>query len=224
MVAVPLDPETLLSAYAQGAFPMTDSDGVTRWYTADPRGVIPIEADRFRVPRSLRQTMRRGVYEVRINHDFEATMRGCMDRGSGGTWISEDLVRAYTRLHREGFAHSVETWADGQLVGGLYGVSLGAAFFGESMFHRQRDASKVALVALVERLRERGFVLLDAQARTRHLAQFGCEEVEAGEYLRRLRAALLLPRRFDGRDISPVGLSGACHAPFFPADPGPRAS
>lgn len=197
MSAVRLDPETLLSAYAQGAFPMTDSDGITRWYTADPRGVIPLEAEKFRIARSLRQTLRRGMYEVRINSDFEGTMRGCMAGRPEGTWISETLVRAYRQLHREGFAHSVESYYQGELAGGLYGVSLGGAFFGESMFHRRADASKVALVALVARLRERGFALLDAQARTQHLAQFGCEEIPAEEYLRRLRVALLLPCRFD---------------------------
>lgn len=191
-----LDSETLLSAYAQGAFPMTDRDGVTRWYSADPRGVIPLEAGAFRISRSLRQTIRRGLFEVRIDHAFEETMRACMLNRPEGTWISQDLVRAYVRLHREGFAHSVEAWHDGTLAGGLYGVALGGAFFGESMFHRRSDASKVALVALVQRLRERGFALLDAQARTQHLRQFGCVEISAIQYLRRLRAALLLPCRF----------------------------
>lgn len=197
MRSVPLDPETLLSAYAQGAFPMTDSDGVTRWYTADPRGVISLEPGQFKVPRSLRQTIRRGTFQVRFNHDFEAVMHGCMIDRPDGTWISRELIAAYARLHREGFAHSVEAWCDGELAGGLYGVSLGGAFFGESMFYRRTDASKVALVALVERLRERGFTLLDAQARTRHLTQFGCIEIPARDYLQRLRAALVLPCRFD---------------------------
>jgi leucyl/phenylalanyl-tRNA--protein transferase len=114
-----------------------------------------------------------------------------------GTWISRELIAAYVQLHREGFAHSVEAWHEGALAGGLYGVSLGGAFFGESMFYRRTDASKVALVALVERLRERGFILLDAQARTQHLSTFGCEELPAEVYLRRLRAALVLPCRFD---------------------------
>lgn len=191
-----LDSETLLSAYAQGAFPMTDRDGVTRWYSADPRGVIPLEDGAFRISRSLRRTIRRGVFEVRVDHAFEETMRACMLNRSEGTWISQDLVRAYVRLHREGFAHSVEAWHEGALAGGLYGVALGGAFFGESMFHRRSDASKVAMVALIQRLRERGFALLDAQARTQHLAQFGCAEISALQYLRRLRAALLLPCRF----------------------------
>ena len=196
MGAPMLDPETLLSAYAQGAFPMTDADGVTRWYTADPRGVLPLD-ERFIVSRSLRQTLRRRAFEVRINGRFEQTMRACMGGRPEGTWISEELIAAYSHLHAEGFAHSVETWQNGELVGGLYGVSLGGAFFGESMFHRRTDASKVALVALVQRLRERGFVLLDAQARTQHLGRFGCEEIPADEYLRRLRSAMALERRFD---------------------------
>ena len=198
MPAATLDPETLLSAYAQGAFPMTDADGVTRWYTADPRGVMPLDG-RFRVHRSLRQTIRRGAMRVVINGDFEATMRACMEQRRDGTWISEELVAAYRGLHAEGFAHSVEARdaGTGEVVGGLYGVSLGGAFFGESMFHRRTDASKVALVGLVERLREREFVLLDAQARTPHLARFGCEEVPASRYLRRLREAVTLERKFD---------------------------
>ena len=192
-----LDPEVMLSAYAQGAFPMTDADGVTRWYTADPRGVIPLD-DGFKVRRSLRQTIRKGMFRVEFDRDFEATMRACMADRRDGTWISEELVEAYVRLHGEGFAHSVETYevATDELVGGLYGVSLGGAFFGESMFHRRTDASKVALVGLVGRLRERRYVLLDAQARTPHLATFGCEEVAAPAYLQRLRRAITLKRTF----------------------------
>jgi leucyl/phenylalanyl-tRNA--protein transferase len=198
--AVSLDPETLLSAYAQGAFPMTDADGVTRWYTADPRGLLPLDG-RFKIPRSLRQTIRRGTFTVAFNTDFAAVMRACRDERPEGTWIGDELVDAYVRLHDAGFAHSVEAWTrDRQgnrfLAGGLYGVSLGAAFFGESMFHRVTDASKVALVGLVDRLRERGFHILDAQARTEHLARFGCEEVPAAHYLRRLRHAIVEPCRF----------------------------
>lgn len=197
MPVVCLNPESVLSAYAQGAFPMTDPDGITRWYTADPRGVVPLEPERFRVSRSLRQRIRRGDFEVRFNHNFSTTIRRCGQGRPEGTWISPALIRAYEGLHREGFAHSVEAWEGEDLVGGLYGVSIGGAFFGESMFHRRTDASKVALVALVARLRERGFILLDAQARTQHLRQFGCEEIPGKDYLRRLRQALVLPCRFD---------------------------
>lgn len=190
-----LDPQALLSAYAQGVFPMTDPDGRTRWYTADPRGIIPL--DTFHVPRTLRQIVRQQRFEIRINHDFVGTMRGCMEGRRGGSWISERLIRAYVLLHEMGFAHSVETWQDGQLVGGLYGVSLGAAFFGESMFHRVRDASKVALVHLVQRLQQRGYDLLDTQAATPHLRRFGCIEIPAEEYLRRLDRALQKQCTFD---------------------------
>jgi leucyl/phenylalanyl-tRNA--protein transferase len=194
-----LDPESLLSAYAQGAFPMADRDGAIRLYTADPRGVIPLDA--FHVPGTLRQLVKKspadGGFEIRINYDFEATMRGCMDARDDGTWINDELIAAYRNLHGLGFAHSVECWRDGELAGGLYGVSLGAAFFGESMFHRQRDASKVALVHLVNRLREREFELLDTQATTSHLRRFGCVDIPAREYLRRLRHAIPKQRVFD---------------------------
>lgn len=186
---------SLLSAYAQGVFPMTDRDGVIRWYSAEPRGVLPL--DRFHIPRTLRQRVRQGVFEIRINTDFRQTMRNCMERREDGSWISPKLIDAYARLHDIGRAHSVEAWRDGQMVGGLYGVSLGGAFFGESMFHRERDASKVALVALVERLRDRGFVLLDTQATTPHLRQFGAEDIPSAEYLRRLAEAIELDCRFD---------------------------
>ena len=186
-----LDPETLLSAYAQGVFPMADRDGVVRFYTADPRGIIPLHPPQaFHVPRTLRQIVRQGRFEIRVDHDFEATMRACMEAREGGTWISDDLIEAYTRLHALGFAHSVEAWQGDELVGGLYGVSLGGAFFGESMFHRRTDASKVALVHLVERLRSRGYELLDTQATTPHLRRFGCLEIAAEEYLVLLRKAM----------------------------------
>jgi leucyl/phenylalanyl-tRNA--protein transferase len=167
---------------------MSDSDGVIRWYTADPRGIFPLE--RFHVPRTLQQVVRQGKFEMRVNHDFQPTMRACMQARRGGSWISEELIEAYVRLHEMGHAHSVEAWENGELVGGLYGVSLGAAFFGESMFHRARNASKVALVHLVERLRDRGFELLDTQASTPHLRQFGCVDVPAREYLKLLKKAL----------------------------------
>ena len=199
-----LDPESLLSAYAQGAFPMADRDGVIRLYTADPRGIIPLD-ERFHVPSTLRKLANRppdrGGFEIRVNHDFEQTMRGCMAERKGdnwdGTWINDDLVAAYRDLHALGFAHSVECWRGGELAGGLYGVSLGAAFFGESMFHRQRDASKVALVHLVDRLRARRFELLDTQATTPHLRRFGCFDMPAREYLRYLHRAITQDRVFD---------------------------
>jgi leucyl/phenylalanyl-tRNA---protein transferase len=178
----------LLSAYAQGVFPMTDRDGRIRWYTADPRGILPL--DSFHVPHTLRQLVKQHRFEIRVNSDFEGTMRGCMEAREEGTWISDELIGAYQRLHEMGFAHSVETWVYGELVGGLYGVSLGGAFFGESMFHRVRDASKVALVALVQRLKERGYELLDTQASTEHLRRFGCVDIPAELYLKKLRRAM----------------------------------
>ncbi|HEY1628887.1 MAG TPA: leucyl/phenylalanyl-tRNA--protein transferase, partial [Tepidisphaeraceae bacterium] len=173
---------------SQGAFPMTDSDGTTRWYTADPRGILPLQS--FHVPHSLEQIVRQDKFEIRFNHDFQSVMRACMNVREEGSWISEQLIGVYTQLHELGFAHSVEAWQGGELAGGLYGVSLGAAFFGESMFHFVRDASKVALVALVERLKQRDYELLDTQAATAHLQRFGCVEIPADEYLRRLKRAL----------------------------------
>lgn len=198
--AVPT-PDMLLSAYAQGVFPMADSDtGIISWYSADPRGIIPLEPGAFHVPRRLAKTLRRpvsrGGFDVVIDGDFAATMRACAAARAGHTWISEPLVEAYAALHRLGYAHSVETRLEGRLVGGLYGVALGAAFFGESMFHEVTDASKAALAALVARLRERGFELLDAQALTPHLAQFGCVEIPRREYLSRLARALKRDCRF----------------------------
>jgi leucyl/phenylalanyl-tRNA---protein transferase len=196
--SVPLDPRSLLAAYAQGLFPMADPDGKIQWYTADPRGIIPLES--FHVPRTLRTVLNKspaeGGFEIRINQDFEATMRGCQERRSEGTWINDSLIEAYARLHEMGYAHSVEAWQGQKLAGGLYGVSLGASFFGESMFHRVRDASKVALVHLVERLKQRGFELLDSQATTPHLRKFGCVDIPAEEYLLRLKSALKKPCRF----------------------------
>ena len=191
-----LDPQTLLSAYAQGVFPMADRGGRVQFYTADPRGIIPL--DRFHVPRTLRQLLRKDppVFDIRINHDFAGTMRACMTGHDGGSWINEDLIAAYAALHEMGFAHSVEAWQGKQLAGGLYGVSLGAAFFGESMFTRARDASKVCLVSLVQRLKDRGYELLDTQATTQHLRRFGAIDIPADEYLRGLGRAIGRTREF----------------------------
>jgi leucyl/phenylalanyl-tRNA--protein transferase len=187
---VRLDPQTLIEAYCNGVFPMADADGQIRWYTADPRGILPL--DDFHIPQSLAQFMRSGRndFEVRINDNFEKVMRSCMEAREGKTWINGPLIDAYLRLHEMGLAHSVEVWRGNELAGGLYGVSIRGAFFGESMFHNVRDASKVALVHLVERLRKRGFELLDSQASTAHLRRFGCIEISAEDYADRLRAAL----------------------------------
>ena len=201
MQKVSLDPQTLLVAYSQGAFPMADARGRVRWYTADPRGVLPL--DGFHCPGTLRQAVRRRIYDVRINTAFADTMRACQSvpraKLDGGAWISDELVAAYTALHELGFAHSVESYFDGELVGGLYGVAIGGAFFGESMFHRRSDASKVALVHLVDRLIARGFTLLDTQMVTSHMRQFGCIEIPGTQYDTLLAAALQVRATFDGQ-------------------------
>jgi leucyl/phenylalanyl-tRNA--protein transferase len=196
---VSLDPETLLNAYAQGIFPMANREGRIQWYTAEPRGIIPL--DQFHVSGTLRNLVRKspaeGGFEIRINFDFKSTMRACQESREDGTWINNELIAAYVRLHDLGHAHSVETWKDGKLAGGLYGVNLGGAFFGESMFHRERDASKVALVHLVNRLRERGFELLDTQATTPHLRRFGCVDIPSKKYLELLKSAIEKDCAFD---------------------------
>jgi len=188
-----LTPELVLQAYRAGAFPMADPDEEIGWYSPDPRCIFPL--DRFHVPRTIRQAVRRGIFEVRVNTAFDEIIAACADRPEG-TWISDEIMAVYRALHRRGYAHSVESWQGAGLAGGLYGVALGGGFFGESMFTRVSNASKVALAALVERLRARGFVLLDTQWSTPHLARFGAVEIPRREYLRRLRAALALPCRF----------------------------
>jgi leucyl/phenylalanyl-tRNA--protein transferase len=191
-----IDPALILRAYREGIFPMALEDGDIGWFSPDPRGIIPL--DTFHVPSRLARVSRSGTFEIRIDTAFEAVMRACAERPEDGTWISEEILEAYLALFRLGAAHSVETWHAGRLVGGLYGVHLGAAFFGESMFHRERDASKVALVALVDRMNRRGFTLLDTQWVTPHLLQFGALEIPREEYLQRLHAALHKPCEFGG--------------------------
>jgi len=190
--------ELLLAAYASGWFPMADEDGVVSWYSPDPRGIMPI--DTFHVPSRLRRVVRRAAVQVDVDTAFEEVMRACAaaerEPGDSGTWISDEIIESYCALHAQGYAHSVEVRQDGALVGGLYGVALGGAFFGESMFHHATDASKVALVALVNRLRARGFVLLDTQWVTAHLQQFGAIEIPRPEYLRRLDESLKLEVSF----------------------------
>jgi len=182
-----IEPEILLGAYASGWFPMADSkEGEIRWYSPDARGIIPL--DRLKVSRSLNQTIRKKLFEVRIDTAFEAVMRACAERED--TWISELIIRSYLNLFRLGYAHSVESWSGETLAGGLYGVALGGAFFGESMFSRKRDASKVALVHLVQQLRSRNFELLDTQFVTPHLITLGASEVPRDQYLRLLKPAV----------------------------------
>lgn len=189
-----ITPELVLHAYCQGAFPMGRPGGGIEWYSPDPRCIFPLDA--FHVPDTLRKTIRRGVFEVRVNTAFERVLAACATGRVEGTWITKRIADLYMHLHHEGFAHSVETWKHGELAGGLYGVAIGAAFFGESMFHRVTDASKVALVALVEQMRSRDYRLLDTQWNTPHLARFGARDVSRDEYLARLNEALRLPRRF----------------------------
>ncbi len=183
-----LKPELLLAAYCRGIFPMATEGGQIEWFSPDPRGVIPLD-ERFHVPHGLERTLKKKKFEVTFDAEFEQVMRECSARAEG-TWISEEIVESYCALHRFGHAHSVEARLEGKLVGGLYGVHIRGAFFGESMFHRCTDASKVALVALVERLRANGFRLLDTQWLTPHLAQFGTYEVPRQEYLRLLAQAM----------------------------------
>jgi len=187
-----IDPEQLVSAYANGWFPMAVEGGEIRWFSPDPRGIIPL--DTFRISNRLARTWRSGRFEIGIDRAFAEVMAACAtigrDPDEPGTWITQEIVDSYVALHRLGLAHSVEAWRGGQLAGGLYGVALGGVFFGESMFHRETDASKIALIALVERLNQRGFRLLDTQWSTPHLEQFGAIEIPRREYLRRLAQSL----------------------------------
>ena len=198
-----LQPDRLLTAYATGIFPMADEDGSLRWFAPDTRAII--EFANLRVSRSLRAVLRREAFTVRINTEFENVMRACADRPEG-TWISQEIFEAYTQLHELGFAHSVEAWLDDQLVGGLYGVSIGGAFFGESMFHRVTDASKVALVRLIDRMRERGFLLLDTQFMTDHLESLGASEITRAAYERRLGEAIRVSCAFED-EVGPTCLA-----------------
>jgi leucyl/phenylalanyl-tRNA---protein transferase len=205
---VEITPEILLRAYAAGIFPMAEDadDPALFWVEPRERGVLPLEA--FHLSRRLARTVRSDAFEVRVDHDFDAVIAGCaapgLDRDK--TWINTRIRRLYGDLFDLGNCHTVEVYREGRLVGGLYGVRLEGAFFGESMFHRERDASKVALVHLVARLRAGGFRLLDAQFVTDHLAQFGAVEVPRREYRQRLRAAIERPADFyswpPGRRVS----------------------
>jgi len=185
----PLDPTLVIQAYAQGVFPMADQWGRLRWYAPDPRAIL--EHNNLHVSHSLRATINKGIYEVRIDTNFEGVMRCCAERNDDdSTWINAEFIKTYTFLHRAGMAHSVEAWHNDKLVGGLYGVSIGAAFMGESMFSRATDASKVCLVALVEHLKKRRYVLHDAQFLTLHLATLGVTEIPRSMYEKRLKEAL----------------------------------
>ncbi len=181
-----IPPEVLLSAYAQGVFPMAH-DGEIQWFSPQKRGLIPLD-DRFHIPHGLKRALKRKPFEVKWDTAFREVMLACADRGE--TWIDDTILESYCRLHELGHAHSVECWDDEGLQGGLYGVELPGVFFGESMFSRKTDASKIALVALVENLRTRGFRLLDTQWMTEHLRQFGGYELTRKEYHAALGKAL----------------------------------
>ena len=193
-----LKPELLLRAYAVGIFPMAESraESEIHWIDPEQRGVLPL--DGLHVSKRLRRTLRSRRFEVRADSAFGQVIKGCAtpapDRRD--TWINPSIERLYTDLHHMGFAHSVECWQDGELVGGLYGVSLGAAFFGESMFSRVRDASKIALIHLVYRLREGGFLLLDTQFQTPHLSRFGVVEIKRDDYRAQLSRAIRRQAQF----------------------------
>ena len=195
-----LTPDILLSAYCQGIFPMGFEDrmhppGTIFWYDPNPRAIIPL--DTFHTPRSLQRTLKKGVYEIRRDTAFPQVIKACAEvHRQDGVWITPTIVRGYTWLHRQGFAHSVETWREGQLVGGLYGVAIRGLFAGESMFSLEPSASKVALAHLVAHLRGRGFALLDTQFMTEHLRRFGAVEITRSEYKERLAAALQIDTHF----------------------------
>jgi leucyl/phenylalanyl-tRNA---protein transferase len=187
---LPMD--LLLEAYASGVFPMGMDDGTIRWFSPDPRGILPL--GEFHVPHGLKRALKRPGWELRTDTAFDEVVGACAARDD--TWITPLIRKAYRELFEEGHAHSVEIWKEGRLAGGLYGVALGGAFFGESMFHRVTDASKVALWHLVRILRETGFTLLDTQWTTEHLEQFGAREIPREEYLALLSEALRIPAVF----------------------------
>jgi leucyl/phenylalanyl-tRNA---protein transferase len=187
-----IDPELLLQGYRLGVFPMAMEDDSIQWFSPDPRAILPLED--FHVPHALRRLVRKKVFGTTIDNAFSKVIEACAKRED--TWINLEIIESYTRLHELGCAHSVEAWKEGTLAGGLYGVAVGGAFFGESMFHHVTDASKIALVALVEHLRARKFALLDTQWLTPHLQQFGGIEISRDHYLRQLRRAVELPREF----------------------------
>ncbi|MEI6236188.1 MAG: leucyl/phenylalanyl-tRNA--protein transferase [Planctomycetota bacterium] len=187
-----LHPAMLEHAYRNACFPMPNSRGRIGWYRPDPRAILPL--DGFHASRSLKRKLASGYFQTTYDTDFLGVMKGCSNRPQ--TWITDEFFEAYTEMHRLGKAHSVEVWREGKLVGGTYGVHFGGAFFAESKFHTETDASKVALAMLVERLNARGFALLEVQYWTEHLAQFGVIEIPDAEYVERLNWALELTCEF----------------------------
>jgi leucyl/phenylalanyl-tRNA--protein transferase len=189
-----LRPERLLEAYRRGIFPWFDEESPILWWSPDPRAIF--ELGGLHVSRRLARTVRSGRFEVTVNRAFAEVMRGCADRPGQGVWITADMIDAYTRLHELGHAHSLEVWHEDSLAGGLYGVAIGGLFAGESMFTRVRDASKVALVHVMDRLRQRGFQLFDVQFLNDHTASLGAVEIPRREYLARLRRAIAFETTF----------------------------
>jgi leucyl/phenylalanyl-tRNA--protein transferase len=189
-----VSPELLLEAFQRGYHLFRDTDDWCSWVNPYERGVLPLDA--FHVPHGLRRTLAKNLFEIRVNAAFVDVLHGCANRKT--TWLNETLIRYYTVLYEYGHAHSVEAWIEGRLAGGLFGVAIGGAFFGMSMFHSVTDASKVALHALVQRLRERKFGLLEIQAATRHTATFGAIHIPRAEYMRQLKIQLARECRFVG--------------------------
>jgi len=190
--------DDLLYGYINGIFPMAEADGTIYWYSPDPRAIIPIEA--YKPSKSLRPVLNKNYFEIRVNSDFEGVMRGCSGPRTHetGTWISEEIIATYTSLHRLGYAHSVETYRNGKLAGGLYGVSINGAFFGESMFSAESNASKVAFHYLIQILRKNRFALLDTQFINDNVLRYGAIEIPKSTYLDLLNKALRLKIKFDG--------------------------
>ncbi|MFB6098854.1 MAG: leucyl/phenylalanyl-tRNA--protein transferase [Salinibacter sp.] len=223
---LPLTPDLLLRTYANGIFPMgNDETGAVRWFAPNPRAHLPL--DDLHVPHTLRRRVRRREFEVTADREFEAVIRHCADRTR--TWITPRIIRVYTALHERGYAHSVECWQDGELAGGLYGVALNGAFFGESMFYRVSNASKVALVHLVRQLRAGGFALLDTQYSTEHLERFGVTEIPRSVFEEKLADALTLSPTWwplsdaEAADLdTPASAFSEASPPSLGNEPGPN--
>ncbi|WP_428653966.1 leucyl/phenylalanyl-tRNA--protein transferase [Runella sp.] len=196
-----LSADDLIYGYMNGIFPMADADGTLYWYSPDPRAIIPLET--YKPSKSLRPILNKQQFEIRINADFKAVMQGCAlpREDEDSTWISDEIINAYTELHRMGLAHSVETYVNNELVGGLYGVAIGAVFFGESMFHTVSNASKVAFHYLIEILKQQNYDLLDTQFINDNVRRFGAIEIPKSEYIKLLKKGLLKKAHFAETDI-----------------------
>lgn len=204
-----LSADDLLYGYMNGIFPMADTDGTLYWYSPDPRAIIPL--DTYKPSKSLRPILNKQLFEIRINTDFEGVMKGCAlpRQDEDSTWISNEIINAYTELHQLGYAHSVEAYLNNELVGGLYGVAIGAVFFGESMFHTVSNASKVAFHYLIEILKQQNYDLLDTQFINDNVRRFGAIEIPKSEYIKLLKKGLLKKAHFEEADISHL-----CRNPF----------